>query len=133
MKIGIKTSVAFMTALALLTVYIPEALAYITLNGVVPVGANGIVILQAHKVSGATTDTLKFKFTAPSFDAGVPYALTFCVGPVTNPCGSPTSYTVQVPAGEERLAVVPAQVFANNVLVVGQGTRRPVPYSVTIE
>lgn len=133
MKAGLKACVAISVALALLTLCIPEARAYITLNGMVPVGRNGIVILQAHKLSGATTDTLKFKFTAPTFNAGVAYALSFCIGPASNPCGLPTSYVVQVPGGEERLAVVPASVFANNVLVVGQGTARPVPYSVTIE
>jgi hypothetical protein len=133
MKTRIQIIAAITTAFALLTFSVPEARAYITLNGMVPVGRNGIVILQAHKLSGTTTDTLKFKFTAPSFNAGVSYALSFCIGPATNPCGLPTSYVVQVPGGEERLAVVPASTFANNVLVVGQGTTRPVPYSVTME
>jgi len=133
MKTRIKALIAIAVAFALSTLYVPEARAYITLNGVVPVGRAGIVILQAHKLSGATSDTLKFKFTAPSFNAGVPYVLSFCIGPPTNPCGLPTSYVVQVPGGEERLAVVPSSVFANNVLVVGQGTARPVPYSVTME
>lgn len=133
MKTHRQAIAAITTALAVLTLFVPEARAYITLNGIVPVGKNGIVILQAHKLSGTTTDTLRFKFTAPSFNAGVPYALSFCIGPSSNPCGLPTSYVVQVPGGEERLAVVPASIFANNVLVVGQGTTRPVPYSVTME
>ena len=133
MKAGLKACVAISVALALLTLCIPEARAYITLNGIVPVGKNGAVILQAHKLSGATTDTLKFKFTAPAFNAGVAYTLGFCIGPASNTCGLATSYVVQVPGGEERLAVVPASVFANNVLVVQNPTARPVPYSVTIE
>lgn len=133
MKTGIKALIATTVAFALSTVYIPEAHAYITLNGMVPVGKAGIVILQAHKQTGTTTDTLKFKFTAPAFNAGVKYALDFCVGPASNPCGLPTSYVVNVPGGEERLAVLPASVFEKNVLTVGQGTARPVPYSVTIE
>lgn len=128
-----KAFVASAVALAQLTVCVRQARAYITLNGMVPVGKNGVVILQAHKLSGTTTDTLKFKFTAPTFNAGVNYALSFCIGPSNNPCGLPTSYVVNVPGGEERLAVVPSSVFANNVLTVGQGTTRPVPYSVTIE
>lgn len=132
MKIGTKAVTAIMIAFALLTICVPEARAYITLNGMVSVGKAGVVILQAHKQAG-TTDTLKFKFTAPSFNAGVKYALDFCIGPATNPCGLPTSYVVNVPGGEERLAVVPSSVFANNVLIVAQGTTRPVPYSVTIE
>jgi hypothetical protein len=132
MKTGIKALIAITVAFALAIVYVPQARAYITLNGMVPVGRAGMVILQAHKQAG-TTDTLKFKFSAPSFDAGVAYVLSFCIGPTANPCGQPTSYVVQVPGGEERLAVVPSSVFVNNVLVVGQGTTRPVPYSVTIE
>lgn len=132
MKTGIKTLMAITVAFTLSIVYVPEARAYITLNGMVPVGRAGIVILQAHNLTG-TTDTLKFKFTAPSFNAGVQYALSFCIGPATNPCGLPTSYVVQVPGGEERLAVVPSSVFVNNVLIVAQGTTRAVPYSVTIE
>jgi len=133
MKSRIKASIAVTVALALATLCVPEAHAYITLNGIVPVGRAGIVILQAHKLAATTSDTLKFKFTAPSFNAGVAYALSFCIGPATNPCGLPTSYVVQVPGGEERLAVVPSSVFANNVLIVSQGTTRPVPYSVTME
>jgi len=104
----------------------------ITLNGMVPVGKAGLVILQANKASGATC-TLKFKFSAPAFNAGVKYALNFCIGPATNPCGLPSSFVVVVPEGEERLAVVPASIFTDNVLVVGQGTKVPVPYAVTIE
>lgn len=133
MKTSVKALIAATIALALLTWCVPAARAYITMNGIVPVSKSGIVILQAHKLGGATSDTLKFKFTAPSFNAGVPYALNFCIGPATNPCASPNSYVVNVPGGEERLGVVPASAFANNVLVVTQGTTRPVPYSVTVE
>lgn len=132
MKIGIRARIAMLAALATAMIGVPAAHAYITLNGMVPTGRNGMVILQANKQSG-TTDTLKFKFTAPSANAGVGYALDFCIGPASNPCGLPSSYVVSVPAGEERLAAVPASVFGNNVLVVVQGTTRPVPYSVTIE
>jgi hypothetical protein len=132
MKSGIKALVAATVGLSLLTIYVPEAYAYITLNGMVPVGTAGIVILQANNQTG-TTDTLKFKFSAPSFNAGVKYVLNFCIGPASNPCGQASSYVVAVPGGEERLAVVPSSMFAKNVLVVGQGTSRPVPYSVTIE
>ncbi len=133
MKTAMRALLAIVIALALSAVFVQKAFAYITLNGIVPVGRAGLVILQAHKQSGTTTDTLKFKFSAPAFNAGVRYALSFCIGPATNPCGLPTSYVVEVPGGEERLAVVPASVFEKNVLTVGQGTARPVPFAVTIE
>ena len=107
----------------------------ITLNGIVPVGPNGVVILQAHKFAAGsgTTDILKFKFSAPNFNAGVKYVLDFCFGLPNNPCGTPTSYVVVVPEGEERLAVVSSSIFVDHVLVVGQGTKVAVPYAVTIE
>jgi hypothetical protein len=111
-----------------------QALGFEQLNGTIPAGTAPVVIIQANKQSGATaTGVLKFKFSAPAVNAGVPYALSFCIGPETNPCGLPSSYVVNVPAGEDRLAVVDASVFASNVLVVGQGTRVPVPFVVQIE
>ncbi len=132
MKTTARGLLAIVVVLTLSAVSVQEAFAEITLKGMVPVGKAGLVILQAHN-HGATTDTLKFKFSAPSFNAGVRYALNFCIGPATNPCGLPTSYVVVVPGGEERLAVVPASVFEKNVLTVGQGTNTPVPFAVTIE
>jgi len=104
------------------------------LNGTIPAGTKPVVIIQANKQSGATaTGVLKFKFSAPAVNAGVPYAIDFCIGPESNPCGLPSSYVVNVPMGEDRLAVVDASVFATNILVVGQGTRVPVPFVVQIE
>jgi hypothetical protein len=123
----IATAVVFTAS----TLFVQQAFAYITLNGMVPVSSTGLVIIQAHGLGGTTSDALKFKFSAPAINAA--YALNFCIGPATNPCGSATSYVVNVPGGQERLAVVPASIFANNVLLVSQGTSRPVPFAVTIE
>lgn len=127
-----KTFSIIAVGLVLLAILAQEAFAAITLSGMVPVSKAGIVILQANKMS-ATTDTLKFKFSAPAFNAGVAYSLDFCIGPASNPCGSPTSYLVVVPDGQEQLAVVPASIFTGNVLTVSQGTKVPVPFAVTIE
>jgi hypothetical protein len=104
----------------------------ITLNGTVPAGST-IVILEANG-EGGPGGILKFKFSAPAPQAGG-YELSFCIGPPTNPCGhpAPTSYVVNVPASEERLAVIEAGIFRNNVLVVGQGTTVDLPFAVTIE
>jgi hypothetical protein len=87
------------------------------------------LLVVAHKQSGAT-DTLKFKFSAPTPGA---YALSFCIGPATNPCGTTTSYVVSVPGGEERLAVIPAAALMDRVLRVSQGTNQPLPFAVTME
>ena len=103
----------------------------ITLNGTIPgtTPPTPVVILEANAGIGPG-GILKFKFSAPTPGA---YAFNFCIGPAANPCGLPTSYVVVVPGGQERLALVEASVFKNNVLVVGQGTTEPLPFAVTIE
>lgn len=101
----------------------------ITLNGTVPSSATPLVILQANGEVGPG-GILKFKFSAPQAGA---YELGFCIGPASNPCGLSTSFVVNVPGGQERLAVVEASIFRNNVLVVSQGTSTALPFSVTVE
>jgi hypothetical protein len=76
---------------------------------------------------------LKFSAPLPDSEAHVDYALNFCIGPAKNPCGLPTSFVVVVPGGQERLAIVDASIFKDNVLTVSQGTSVPMPYAVTIE
>jgi hypothetical protein len=107
----------------------------ITLTGTIPVGGKPVVILEPNPQIGSGCCPLKFKFSAPlpNAKAPVPYTLNFCIGPASNPCGLPTDFVVVVPGGEERLAVVDASIFKNNVLVVGQGTNVPIPFSVTME
>jgi hypothetical protein len=65
--------------------------------------------------------------------AGGGYALSFCIGPASNPCGVTNAYVVQVTGGQQQLAVVDAGVFSENVLVVGQGTNVDLPFAVPIE
>jgi len=103
----------------------------ITLNGTIPPSkpVTPVVIIQANGESGPG-GPLKFLFSAPTTGA---YVLSFCIGPAANPCGLPTSYVVDVPGGQERLAVVDAGIFKNNVLVVAQGTLETLPFSVTID
>jgi hypothetical protein len=108
----------------------------ITLTGTIPATTppTPVVILEANPNAG-TGCPLKFKFSAPlpATPPPVAYALSFCIGPAANPCGLPTSFVVVVPGGQERLAVVDPAVFKTNILVVGQGTKVPVPFSVTFE
>jgi hypothetical protein len=105
----------------------------ITLNGTIPPSepVTPVVIIQANGESGPG-GPLKFLFSAPAPTPGG-YVLSFCIGPAENPFGSPTSYIVNVPASQGQLAVVDAGIFKNNVLVVSQGTRDTIPFSVTIE
>jgi hypothetical protein len=103
----------------------------ITLNGTIPSSSTPLVIIQANGENGPG-GILKFKFSAPAPQPGG-YALSFCIGPASNPCGTSSDYVVNVPAAEERLAVIEAGVFRKSILVVGQGTNDPVPFSVTIE
>lgn len=76
---------------------------------------------------------MRFKFSAPPKNAGVPYALDFCIGPAANPCGLPSSHVINVPEGQERFADFDSALFRTNILVVGQGTRVAVPFSVEVE
>ena len=95
-----------------------------------------LVILDVH-LDILPPRKVKITVSAPLPDskAPVPYTLNFCIGPSTNPCGmpAPQSYVLVVPGGEERTAVVDSGIFKDNVVAVGQGTKVPIPYIVTIE
>jgi hypothetical protein len=101
----------------------------ITLNGTIPSSRSPLVIIQANGEKGPG-GILKFKFSAPQAGA---YTMNFCIGPASNPCGTLSDFVVTVPGGEERLAIVEAGVFRNNVLVVSQGTSEVLPFAVTVE
>ena len=101
----------------------------ITLSGTVPVSATPTVIIQASGENGPG-GILKFKFSAPQAGA---YDMAFCIGPAGNPCGTAGSYVVNVPGGQERLAIIEAGVFKTSILVVSQGTSTVLPFSVTVE
>jgi hypothetical protein len=131
MRNSLKTLTAVVTTLPVLGAFLQEASAEITMNGVIQPGGTPVTIIEANESVGPN-DSVKFKFSAPAPQPGG-YVLSFCIGPKSNPCGLPTSYVINVPASEERLAIVNASVFVNNVLVVGQGTTSPVPFAVTVE
>ncbi len=100
-----------------------------TLSGVLPSGRQ-LKILAVRRP--APPQPMHFRFTAPPVNAGVNYALDFCIGPRANPCGLPSDIVVNVPKGQTRLATYSSTLFATRVLAVAKGTRAPVPYSVTI-
>jgi hypothetical protein len=105
------------------------AMAGQTIRGVLPPGHRS-AILAVKKPN--LVQPLNFRFYAPPVNAGVDYALDFCIGPRSNPCGLPGDIVVNVPMGQTRLATYSSGLFVTNVLVVGQGTRSSVPYLVTI-
>jgi hypothetical protein len=128
MKTAIKTMMIGVAACA----FAAPAFAY-TINGVIPPAAPPKpVVIHLHQPIPPNGKFL-FRFFAPKVNAGVAYSLDFCIGPAFNPCGLPTSTDVTVPAGQQRLLTIDTSVFAHNILVVGQGTKKPVPYSVTVE
>ncbi|HWA76437.1 MAG TPA: hypothetical protein VG937_29065 [Polyangiaceae bacterium] len=131
MKSLVRTLFGISLAAAYFVTDVPRALASLTLSGSLPGGTTPVVILQAHGQTSAT-GVVKLLLSAPTAGA---YALNFCVGPASNPCGfsPPTSYVVNVPGGQQRLAVISAAQLASNVLVVAQGTTSAKPYTVTIE
>jgi hypothetical protein len=125
MKIAIKA----MLLAALVCACSTQASAY-TIRGTIPPGQRLVVI---HLRKPLPPGIIRFTFYAPPVNAHVPYAITFCIGPAANPCGLPTDYTVEVPAGQTRTGSVDSALLRTNIFVVGQGTRVPVPYSVTVE
>jgi hypothetical protein len=127
MKSAIKTTMIGVAACA----FAAPAFAY-TIGGVIPPSApTKPVVIHLHQP--IPPGKILFRFYAPKVNAGTPYSLDFCIGPSFNPCGLPTSTDVTVPAGQQRLLIVDVNVFAHNILVVEQGTKKPVPYSVTVE
>lgn len=123
-----KIAVTIAIAGAALCVLATEASAY-TLRGTIPPGRRPVVIhLHNPLPPGMTTLIL----SAPKVNAGVPYAVDYCIGPVSNPCGLPDDWTVSVPEGQTVTRIVPSSIFTGKVFVAGQGTRRPVLYEVTV-
>jgi hypothetical protein len=127
MKIAVKIAIAAGALCALAS----HAFAY-TLSGVIPPASPPKpVVLHLH--TPLPPGRMLLRFYAPPVNAGVNYAIDFCIGPAFNPCGLPTSTTVTVPRGQTRLLVVESSIFTNNIFVAGQGTKRPVPYVVTVQ
>ena len=124
-----KSLIVTLMAAGFLAVQTPPAFAAVTLSGTAPVSRSPLVIIQPHNQSVAR-GVVKFKFSAPTAGA---YTMGFCIGPAANPCGMATSYVVQVPGGQERMAVVDASIFEKNVLAVGQGTSQALPFTITME
>ena len=100
-----------------------------TLSGVLPPGRVTKVLTFRRPL---LPQPMHFQFTAPPVNAGVGYALTFCIGAPANPCGLPSDITVDVLKGQTKSATFNSSLFARRVFVVGQGTRVSVPYLVKI-
>lgn len=127
MKTVLKT---MMTGVAALCAFAAPAFAY-TFSGTIPATTppKPIVLHLYLPVPGLMKITMK----APPVHAGVDYALSYCIGPAANPCGSTDSWSVQVPRGQTVYITVPSSRFTGKVFVVGQGTSRPVPYFVEVD
>jgi hypothetical protein len=99
-----------------------------TLSGTIPPG-RAPVRLELHR---PLPHEIRLTFYAPPSPAGVPYALNYCLGPASNPCGLPSDRVWVVAEGKSITAVVSATELKTKVLVVGQGTSKPVPYKVQV-
>ena len=127
MKLAIKAVIAA----AALCAFAGPAAAY-TLAGVIPPSSPPKpVVLHLHQP--IPKGLILFIFYAPPVNAGVNYAIDFCIGPSFNPCGLPTSTVVSVPRGQSRHLIVDSAIFAHDVFVAGQGTKKPVPYVVNVK
>jgi hypothetical protein len=127
-----QTSLALAAALTLAALTVQDARAAISHKRVIPAGQAGVLVIQANPSATASSGGLTFKFAAP---AAGNYALSFCIGPVSNPCGDPGAYVVKVPATEERLAIIRDDALAQKVLFVATSDLRTVetPFEVTVE
>jgi hypothetical protein len=126
MNTSIKTMMLGIGACA----FAAPAFAY-TLSGTIPPHAPPkSVVLHPHI---PLPPLVRLTMSAPPVNAGVPYALTYCIGPAANPCGLPNDWAVEVSAGQSVVRTVPASLFAGKVFVVGQGTKKSVPYKVQID
>ena len=125
-----RTRNALLTVVAIAAVLCTQPVsAALSITGTIPSGRTPVVIIPANP-RGVPPGVLKLKFSSPSNGA----TLSFCLGPVANPCGTTSSLVVDVSPGQEKLAVIDAQEFFHGaVLVVGQGTNVAVGYSVSIE
>lgn len=105
-----------------------------SVKGMVP-PVSTVVVIQAHGQAGST-DTLKFKFSTPVVPGAVAHAVAFCVGPAPSRTSDPCLQAVlevDVRNGESQLAVIPASVFATNVLAVRNVIGVAVPFTVSLE
>jgi hypothetical protein len=100
-----------------------------TLSGVIPPGKTVTLFVQRPLIPRA----LRFTFSAPPVNAHVRYALSYCIGPRSNPCGLPPDIVIVVPMGVTKSATYASTLFLKNAFVVGQGTRVPTPYRVVIQ
>ena len=123
MKAAIKSVIAGAATCALAT----PAFAY-TLNGTIPVSKNGVALnLQKPIPRGS----VKFTVTIPGkLSAGIPYLVTFCVGPKVSSCQPP----VQMPGAQQIVVFYYSTSLSSpNKVWLGQGTGAPVPYVVEVE
>lgn len=123
-----KAAVTIAIAGAALCALATQASAY-TLRGYIPPGRKPVVI---HLHRPLPPGMITLILSAPKVNAGVPYAIDYCIGPASNPCGLPGDWTANVPEGQTVTRIVPSSLFGGKVFVVGQGTRRPVLYEVTV-
>jgi hypothetical protein len=113
---------------ALALTALPAAAFAYTVSGVLPAGRQTVPIALHRPLPPVVT----FKFSAPPANAGVRYALNYCIGPASNPCGLRTDKVWVVSEGATKTASVPASDLQTKVLVVSKGTAKPLPYAVEV-
>jgi hypothetical protein len=117
---------------------IGTALAQETITGNVGGGEASVTVIPANALNlpMSFSGLLKFKLRAVSTNAQahVPYAMNFCVGPASNPCGLSTSIVYTVPGGTAVFVLLNASAFDHgNVMSVSVGTAATVEYEIDLE
>ncbi len=113
--------------MAVLCASVAPATANQALSGTLPPGVRSKILAVRLP---ASAQLMYFRFSAPPVNAGVNYALDYCIGPRPNPCG--LGIAVTVPEGQTRLRWYSSTFIRTRVLTVGQGTAATVPYRVDI-
>jgi hypothetical protein len=128
MKIAIKATMLSVAACA----FAAPAFAY-TINGTIP--ANSLVAIHFQQPP-SSKGYLKLTVSSPPVNAGVPYAVSFCVNYASapHPCSSTTkgAGSLIVP-GQQAIVFVPASIYPKEVIWIGQGTAVAVPYIVDVD
>ena len=129
MKTVLKTMMIGVAACA----FAAPAFAY-TINGTIP-GTSPPIAIHLQKPP-SSKGYLKLTVSSPPVNAGVPYAVNFCVNYASapHPCSSTTkgAGSLIVP-GQQAIVFVPASIYPKEIIWIGQGTAVAVPYVVDVD
>jgi hypothetical protein len=133
MKAAVKTVLLGIVACT----FAAPAFAY-TINGTIaPTMPPKWVAVHLQKPASSNT-YLKLTLSSPPVNAGIGYAINFCVAlasaPVSSPCASYSTVAGSlILPGQQAIVFVNANAYPNYVIWFQQGTKIAVPYTVDVD